>query len=201
MTTSDLEARVATRFPLRSGETATVRLLRPEDAALLGAYLTGLSKATTDRWGPHGMDQATADQICATLDQTAMLRAIATVPDSDRGERIVAYLLVKWGVWEGDKKRYDALGIALSEETDCTLAPSVADAYQNQGIGSRIAAHLLAVAGQLGWRRAVLWGGVQAGNPRAAHVYGKLGFVKVGEFRSDAGERGMIDNWDMIAEL
>lgn len=201
MTSETLAALLDDAWTLRSGETATLRLLRHDDRLRLGTYLTGLSKATTDRWGPHGMDQATADTICATLDHTRMLRAVATVPDAAQGERLVAYQLVVWGVWESDRDRYARLGIALSETSDCTLAPSVADAYQDQGVGSAVATRLRAAAARVGRRRMVLWGGVQADNRRAVHFYGKLGFVKVGEFLSDAGERGTINNWDMIAAL
>lgn len=183
---------------LRSGERITMRPLRPDDAVRFGDYLSGLSQETRSRYGPHPFDQATADAICAALDPTDILRMVAVLEQT--GERngeanILSYVLLKQGVLEDDRKRYEALGIPLDPATDCTLAPSVADAYQDQGIGSLMMRHLLKVAQALRLKRVVLWCGVQATNARAVHFYTKWGFRKVGEFYTDK------NNFDMILDL
>jgi GNAT superfamily N-acetyltransferase len=178
----------------RSGEHITLRPLQPDDAVRLGAYFAGLSAETRARYGPHPFDQATADTICATLDPSDILRLVATVPH-DSEERIIAYFLLKHGLWDKDRQRYEQLGIALNPETDCTFAPSVADDYQNGGVGSLMMSHVLRVAAILGRTRIVLWGGVQATNSRAIHFYTKSGFVKVGEFFTDK------NNYDMFLTL
>jgi ribosomal protein S18 acetylase RimI-like enzyme len=179
---------------LRSGQPVLLRPLQAHDAGRFGDYLCGLSAETRARYGPHPFDQATADAICGTLDPTDILRMVATIGQGAE-EKIIAYVLLKLGVLEADRQRYEVLGIALDDTTDCTLAPSVADAYQNQGIGSLVMRHLLQVAQKLGRQRVVLWLGVQATNERAIHFYTKWGFRKVGEFYTDK------NNFDMICEL
>lgn len=173
----------------------TRRPLRSDEAARLGAYFEALSPLSRSRYGPHPFDQATADAICAGIETDDVLRLLGTIVEGDGQERIIAYFLLKRGVWEGDAKRYEALGLPLDPATDATLAPSVADAYQDRGIGSLMAAYALETARGLGYRRVVLWGGVQAGNERAVHFYSKLGFRNVGEFFTDK------NNFDMILEL
>jgi ribosomal protein S18 acetylase RimI-like enzyme len=179
---------------LRSGEEITLRPLHSDDATRLGDYFRSLSAETRSRYGPHPFDQETADAICAGLATDDVLRITATVATGTE-TRIIGYFLLKRGVWEDDSKRYEQLGIPLNPETDCTLAPSVSDDYQNQGIGSILMSHVLQIAPRIGRRRVVLWGGVQATNVRAVHFYTKSGFRKVGEFFTDK------PNFDMILDL
>lgn len=179
---------------LRNDEPVTLRSLRAEDSARLGEYFLGLSADTRARYGPHPFDQATADAICAALDPNDMLRMIAMVAAGD-DERIIAYVLLKRGAWPADRERYAKLGIPLQPETVSALAPSVADEYQNQGVGGLLVEHVLNIARQLEQRQVVLWGGVQATNARGIHFYTKWGFRKVGEFFTDK------NNHDMILEL
>ena len=176
---------------LASGQQVYFRPLRADQAAELGAYFTGLSQAIRRVYGPHSFDQETADGFCAALDSAHTLRMLAWVEG-----KIVAYFVVELGVRAGDRRRYDALGLALHDETDCTLAPSVADAYQSQGLGSLMMQHLLGLLPRLGRQRMLLWGGVRADNPRAVHFYTKFGFRRVGDF-----EAGGTNNYDMIADL
>ena len=110
-------------------------------------------------------------------------------------ERIIGYFIVVLGVREQDRQRYDKLGISLHDETDCTIAPSTADAYQNQGLGALLLAHVADVLRRVNRKRILLWGGTREDNPRAIHFYTKFGFRTVGEFRSD------INNYDMIMDL
>src|SRR5690242_3690553 len=114
---------------LPSGEQITIRPLRPDDAARCGDYFHSLSEETRSRYGPHPFDQATADAICAALDPNDILRMTAVVMHNGE-ERIIAYILLKQGVLDVDRQRYEKLGISLDPATDCTLAPSVADDYQ-----------------------------------------------------------------------
>jgi len=179
---------------LRSGEPITLRPLQPDDAIRLGDYFRSLSAETRARYGPHPFDQETANAICARIATDDVLRITAIVAQ-DADTRIIGYFLLKRGVWEGDSKRYEALGIPLASATDCTLAPSVSDDYQNLGLGSILMGHVLQIARRIGRKRMVLWGGVQATNSRAVHFYTKAGFRKVGEFFNDK------PNLDMILDL
>ena len=94
--------------------------------------------------------------------QPHMARRPKARPRHNGDERIIAYMLLKLGVLDSDRQRFAQLGIPLNPDTDSTLAPSVADDYQNQGVGSILLKHLLQAARHLGRRRVVLWGGVQA---------------------------------------
>ena len=180
---------------LASGQRVYFRPLRGDQAAELGAYFTGLSQATRRVYGPHPFDQETANGFCAALASARTLRMLAWV-EEEGVECIVAYFVVELGVRAGDRRRYEALDLALHDKTDCTLAPSVVDAYQSQGLGSLMMQHLLRLLPRLGRQRLLLWGGVRADNPRAVHFYTKFGFRRVGEFQA-----GDTNNYDMIADL
>ena len=181
----------ATTVPLANNQTAHIRPLSAGDRAWLGAYFAGLSQTTRGFYGPHLFDQATADKICDEICHADILRMIATIEEDGR-TRIAAYFLLMFGIREDDRGRYEKLGISLDKATDCTLAPSVADDYQNTGVGSLVIAHLVDIFQQCGRKRIVLWGGVQERNARGVHFYKKFGFRKVGEFMAK------INNYDMI---
>ncbi|NKB72420.1 MAG: GNAT family N-acetyltransferase [Candidatus Latescibacteria bacterium] len=186
---------IAAEKVLASGQAVSLRPLQADQAAALGAYFTALSPASRRVYGPHPFEQETADDFCAQLDSARTLRLLAWT-DVGGGEEVVAYFIVELGVRQGDRQRYDKLGLELDENTDCTLAPSVVDAYQSQGLGSLMMVHLLEVLPRLGRRRLLLWGGVRADNPRAVHFYRKFGFRPVGEFAA-----GGTNNYDMIVDL
>ena len=188
-------ALIAKPIPLASGELALLRPLQRDDARVLGQYFIGLSAATRRLYAPHAFDQETADRICAELDSGQALRLLATL-GSGEAEQVVGYFILVFGVHEGDRQRYERLGISLDAEGDCTLAPSVADAYQGAGLGSLMLEHLRHIARECGRRRMVLWGGVRQDNPRAVHFYRKFGFEEKGEFYA-----GGVDNYDMITQL
>ena len=158
------------------------RPLLADQAAALGAYFTGLSQATRRVYGPHRFDQETADGFCAALDSAHTLRMLAWI-EEEGVERIVGYFVVELGVRAGDRRRYEALGLVLHDETDCTLAPSVADAYQSEGLGSLMMQHLLGILPRLGRQRMLLWGGVRADNPRAVPLLHQIWFSARGRFR------------------
>ena len=180
---------------LSSGQPARLRPLRRDDAPRLGQYFIHLSAATRRVYAPHAFDQETADQICATLDSSQALRLLAVLGTGE-AEQIIGYFILVFQVHEGDRQRYERLGITLDQDSDCTLAPSVADAHQSAGLGSIMLEHLRWIARSCGRRRMVLWGGVRQDNPRAVHFYRKFGFEEKGEFMA-----GGVNNYDMIAQL
>ena len=188
--------RVSTQIILRSGEEVLLRPLRKDDAPILGAYFLGLSVATTRVYGPHQFDQQTADRLCAELDSADTLRMLGIVERGSQ-QRIIAYFIVHFGVYESDAKRYRDRNMLLSSTSDCELAPSVADGDQNTGVGSLVMEHLMPLLRRVGRKRFVLVGGVRAENLRAIHFYEKFGFEKVGAFKT----RGNTDNFDMIVSL
>ena len=176
--------------------TVTLRPVNAHDARSLGAYFLGLGEETRRRYGPHPFDQETADTICAEVEGSNTIRIIATT-GSDDTEQVFAYFIVIAGVLDGDVRRYSEIDMPLDPETDCTLAPSVADAYQSQGLGSLVFAHVLDVVRRMGRKRLVLWGGVQATNERGKRFYAKNGFRYVNSFEGPPG----TDNHNMIMDL
>ena len=178
------------------GAPLTFRPVKPSDVQILGDYFLSLSADTKRRYGPHPFDRATAEQLCATTDPADIMRMIATV-SSPTGESVIAYIILILNIREDDARRYDKLNIPLNAATDCTLAPSVADAHQSKGLGSLLLVQLKRFARQLGRTRMVLWGGTQATNDRAIHFYHKHGFRTVGDFQEPPG----FNNYDMIMDL
>jgi len=190
---------ISASLTLPSGGKFIFRPLEAHDANSLGRYFLGLSADTKHRYGPHPFDQATADTLCATIDYRETIRFIAVLPSTEakRAGEVIAYFIFVPGIADAEIKRYEPLGLPLSSTTDCTIAPSVADAYQNAGLGSILMRHIYEVARFLGFRRMVLMGGVQAANERGVHFYKKLGFRYTGTFQHPPG----FDNYDMIVDL
>jgi diamine N-acetyltransferase len=195
MTSPDPKTPLAEKQPkeivIASGETVQLRALKPADEDALGNYFLGLSDASKRVYGPHPFDRPTATAVCRGAGQDGSLRLLAL-----SGTRIIGYFILILGVRDGDRQRYAGFNMALDDATDCTLAPSVADAYQNGGLGSHMMEHLKVMARDLGRKRMLLWGGVRQDNPRARHFYTKFGFVQVGEFFASS-----VNNFDMIAPL
>lgn len=172
------------------------RVVRPTDVQILGDYFLNLSAETKRRYGPHPFDRETAERLCAMTDPTDTLRMVA-IDSTGASQRVIAYFILILGIRQDDAARYDKLGIPLHSQTDCTLAPSVADEFQVKGLGSVLMTRLVENAKSLGRTRMVLWGGTQATNDRAIHFYHKHGFRAVGEFQEPPG----FNNYDMILDL
>jgi len=185
------------------GESITFRALRSDDGDLFGRYLEDLSEATERLFRPHALTMEAGRKVCEEVDRSGFLRLIATT-SNEMEETAIAYLSIGLGARSGEIARYEGYGIGLDDQTDCLFAPSVADAYQNCGLGSVLAPRVLTLAKRLGYKRMVLQGGTQKVNHRGIHFYEKLGFVTVGEFVSSAnldGQMVSIGNWDMMLDL
>ena len=171
-----------------SGEAAWARPLLPTDAVRLGVYFESLSAETRRRFGPHPLDAATARQLCVEIDPTHVLRWVAVA-----GDDLIAYFILMWSVTTHERDRYAARGVVLSGDVDCTFAPSVADRFQGQGLGSRLFDPLRSLARRAGRRHMVLLGGTQGTNARAIAYYTRLGFETLGSFENPPG----VPNLDM----
>lgn len=176
---------------LKDGSTIKFRLLQQEDAELLYNYLNTLSAESRSRFGPHGFNRETVYNICNNLDADNTQRFIAL-----NGENIIAYMLLKKGMIPEDAQRYARYNIFFNEHTTVTYAPSVADEFQNSGLGSKMFSIILEKLKQQGYQKIVLWGGVQATNARAVHFYEKHGFAHVANFWHDNK-----DNIDMVLSV
>ena len=186
---------IAARISNPSGLELTFRPLAPTDGAILGAYFIGLSADTTQRYGPHPFDQVTADAFCAKIDFNEAIRMIASLPGAE-GEQVIAYFILQLDVPQGERDRYAAAGISVDPQMGCIIAPSVADAYQNHGIGTPLMQHIFDCARRLGRKYILLNGGVYVTNERARHYYEKNGFRQVRLFEGPPGSgKFSYDMW------
>ncbi len=186
---------VSRKIACAGGRELIFRLFTREDAEPLGRYFEGLSDATRRRYGPHAFTMDEAKRLCAELDYGKTMRFLAEV----NGE-IVAYFIVLVGFREPDEKHYSGYGLNLDGRRVCTLAPSVADAWQNSGLGSAMMGELIPLMRRLGFRWMVLFGGTLAVNERAIHFYRKHGFNQVGTFQTTVNN-APVDNLDMVLDL
>jgi ribosomal protein S18 acetylase RimI-like enzyme len=177
-----------------AGEEVLFRPLAMDDTKLLGVYFINLSAETRDMFGPHPFDQKTADRLCEELDPRETLRMIG-ISEMEGRPRVVGYFLLRFGIPEGTIQRYRGFGFDLDDAQDCLIAPSVADDYQDRGLGSLLFRETIEIARREGRRHVVLMGGVRSVNERGIYFYEKFGFVIAGEFES----RG--NNFDMYLTL
>jgi len=165
------------------------RELETEDYPRLEQYFAGLSNETKRRYAPHGFDLVSIQEI---FQQSDYLGYIAEINSENK---IIAYAIIKLGIVDYDKPRFEKYGLVLDTEKDCTYAPSVADAWQGKKVGvclfRFIKNHLI----EIGRTKIYLWGGVQKDNMRARKYYINNGFTDFGEFEHN----GM--NVDMSYEL
>lgn len=164
----------------------SVRKLLSSDHESLSNYLTSLSPETKNRFGPHPFS---LDHIITFYQNPKNQGYI--VEDSHSLE-MVAYAVVRLGFLDHDAERLRSYGLVLSQETDATFAPSVADFWQSKGIGQILLKKILAELKNLNIRRIILWGGVQASNEKAIHYYTKNGFTTLGTFEYNGQNMDMI---------
>jgi GNAT superfamily N-acetyltransferase len=170
--------------------TPQFRRLTTADLVPLLDYLHGLSEETRQRFGPHPFDHESVSGLFIRPDE--YYGFIANDPETSK---IIAYSIVKQGFLEHDRPRLETYGLHLDPLTDATLAPSVADAWQGKGMGTRMFHELSDWLKARGVQRIILWGGVQCSNDRAVRYYQKLGFTVLGEFEYYGR------NFDMVKTL
>ena len=176
---------------LKNNRPVKLRHLQAHDANRLFQYFDNLSLETRQRFGPHSFDRDTVKNICdnPTVNEW---RFIAEDTDDNT---IIAYAIIKKGYLMHDASRLSSYGLQLSDHSDCTFAPSVTDAWQSSGLGSKLFEHILEQIRQEGFTRIILWGGVQSNNEKAVKFYLKYGFRVLGEFENNGR------NSDMVKEI
>ena len=170
----------------------TARLLRAADRERLGAYFDSLTDAVTGMYGPHPLNTEHARVLCNDVNYAESLRFVVDIDGAIQG-----YFILDMGLRPQEAERYVNHGTPLHADYCCTFAPSVADAYLEQGVGTALMPLVMEAARRLGRSRIVLMGGVRGDNPRAQHFYRKHGFVEVGHFTTG----GDLDNLDMALDL
>lgn len=177
-------------FITKNNREVELRKLSAEDLEDLAAYLQNLSQETKSRFGPHGFELEALKQVF--LDSNDFLGFIAAEMSTGK---IIAYSIVKKGILEHDRYRLESYGLQLDSVADCTFAPSVADDWQSKGVGKALYNFIINDLKSKGFRRIILWGGVQAGNEKAHEFYKKIGFATLGQFEHNGW------NLDMVKEI
>lgn len=177
----------------RHGQRLTVRSLGADDAAAFGRFLTELGAVTRSFFGPHPLDAAEAARLCAAQPEPGALRLVACATDG----RIVGYFILEMGLRAGDEARYRERGQALEAHRAVTLAPVIADDWQDHGVAGAAFPALLDAVRAAGRETIVLMGGTQKRNARAVRYYLREGFQPHGEFEHPPG----IWNIDMTRQL
>jgi GNAT superfamily N-acetyltransferase len=163
------------------------RKLEKADSPLLATYFPGLSKETQSRFGPHPLTAEHAEKLCR-LKQDSADRFVLLTESQDE---IIGYFIVEYGDAPDEAKRYQAQGIDLNPKLDPTFAPSMADAYQNKSLASRVMPLVIDAVREKGARSLVLMGGTQESNHRAIAFYEKFGFKRYGGYQSDVYNHDM----------
>lgn len=164
-----------------------LRRLGANDMEALLAYLNNLSADTKKRFGPHPFDrQSVIDFYDNPQEHWGYI-----AQEIETGA-IVAYSIIKMGYLHHDSHRLQSYGLMLDEKTDCTFAPSVADAWQSQGVGNSLWDFILNDLNEKGLKRVILWGGVQSDNEKAVNFYRKNGFRLLGRFEYNGWNDDMI---------
>ncbi|MEM8896085.1 MAG: GNAT family N-acetyltransferase [Bacteroidota bacterium] len=168
-------------------EDVPISPITPSDYSAVEKYYAMLGESTKKRFAPHAFNRNTLHYLFeSTSIHWAYLAKVA--------KSIIGYAVLRRGIPDHDLPRMDAYGLTC-DQSDCLFAPSIADHWQNKGIGHRIFETVLDNLPTRGIKRVFLWGGVQATNHQAVRYYDKLGFQELGSFEY----HGM--NYDMILKL
>lgn len=167
-----------------------LRQLHSSDFENLLHYLNNLSAETKSRFGPHAF---TMEAIEAMYGSGQNFTGYTAIEESTG--TIIAYAIIKKGLLQHDTERLQHYGLVLNEETDCTFAPSVADEWQSLGVGKLLFSFIWADLMATGFKRIILWGGVQSSNHKAVQYYTNNGFYILGAFEYNG------QNLDMACDI
>jgi len=166
---------------LNNGEKVIFRPLLSTDPNNLAFFLKGLSKETRKLSTFDGYDFNTAKELCNAINMYDKLRFVI----ENESNVIVGLIELSFGFPESDLKRYSQAGHIINPETTLRFGPTLADNYQNIGLGSKVFSYIVEIVKQFGKQNIILWGGVLEDNKRAIHYYEKQGFRIVGTFTNN----------------
>lgn len=158
------------------------------DVEKLSYYLNNLSNESKSRFGPHAFTQEAISKLYKDANNYKLFTA-KTIEDD-----VIAYTIIKFGWLHFEIPRLSSYGLK-EEPFDCTLAPSVADAWQGRGIGTSFLSYLIkSLRTEYHLKRIFLWGGVQSDNTKAVNLYKKFDFVPLGYFEYHGWNVDMLLN-------
>jgi ribosomal protein S18 acetylase RimI-like enzyme len=152
-------------------------------------YLLQLSETTRSRFAPHAASRQGISDFYAYNPTAIGWLAL----DAHNGE-ICGYALSHKGILSHESARLSNYPISTNGDV-ATFAPSVADKWQGEGIGSAMLDYICGEFFEEGFLTLVLWGGVQESNVAAVEFYKKKGFELLGSFDYNG------TNYDMMLKL
>lgn len=161
----------------KDNQSVILRKLNANDIDRLVDYLHHLSDETKHRFAPHHYDKKSIFEFYSWPNENT-----AFVAETSAHEVIIAYAIIKCGYLQHEKHRLESYGLNPDEMKCATFAPSVADQWQNVGIGKMLLDYILRELKMAGIQQVILWGGVQSNNEQAVIFYLKAGFKILGEF-------------------
>jgi len=168
----------------------SVHLATPSDIPALQEYFSRLGTETRSRFAPHGFDSECLHHILDPDHGHSCFIARET-----KDGPIVGYAVARLFYEPYEKDRFKGYDWTTDNVTDAFYAPSVADDRQGQGIGRLLMKETRRTLSEIGRKRMLLWGGVQATNEKALDHYRKAGFIELGRFEWNGS------NLDMALDL
>ena len=169
-------------------------LFRPfeiNDIDNLTEYLNYLSPESKKRFSPHPFTKEAIAELFYNASKYKLFIAIDL-----ENTYIAAYLIVKIGWLDFEQPRLSSYKLKHNAVNCCTIAPSVADSWQDKGLGSNMFYYLKSeLYSACKITRFFLWGGVKCSNIKAVNFYKKHGFRTIGEFEHEG------HNYDMMLDL
>jgi GNAT superfamily N-acetyltransferase len=118
-----------------------IRLVTGHNFPQLQVYHGDLSAETKQRFAPHGFGQEALSEFYSnTINQGF----IATCNDE-----VIAYAVLRLSFLPYDAERFLSYGFKMNDRVDATYAPSVAEAWQGQGVAAQMLTFIRNVAGNM----------------------------------------------------
>lgn len=177
----------------QSGENITFRPLLHSDLDRLTSFLENLSTDTRRLSTFDSYDKVTARELCDAISKYDKLRFVL----ESQNKEVIGLIEFTLDIPQNVSDKYTTYGLTLDTEYTCRFGPTLADKYQDQGLGSLIFPYVVKIAKLLGRKHIILYGGVFADNTRAIKYYEKHGFRIAGKYNNGDG----VENLDMILDL
>lgn len=163
-----------------------LRRFTKDDMEHLLTYLHHLTRATAKRLQPHPYHKDDVITFHALPEHEAWIAV------DEATNKIVAYTVLKKGYLHHDYPRLQQYGVDIFYDDCYTIAPSVTDEWQSEGVGQLLFNYVLDELKNREVKQLLLWGGVQTDNIKAVRFYQKNGFRSLGHFQYNGLNEDMI---------
>ena len=174
-------------------ETLLCRNLDKNDIDKLYNFLTNLSTDTIQRSFLNCDLKERSESFCNDIGLYDKHRYVLFNQEKD----IIALFEFSLDFPPSDIVRYNNYENIPNIKSICRWGLTIADKYQNKGIGTITFPLMKKIAKELNKSYIILYGGVYESNKRAIHYYKKVGFIELGYFV----DTNNINAIDMILKI